>query len=46
MQENFFFDAEQLEEVGVGIIAPAGLNTNYDVFAFYSKALAFPDYFG
>ena len=46
MQENVFFDAEQLMEAGVGITAPTGLNTSHNVFAFYSKALSFPDYFG
>ena len=46
MQENILFDADQMVESGVGIIAPTGLNTSHDVFAFYSRALAFPDYFG
>ena len=46
MQENILFDADKMLESGVGIIAPADLNASHDVFAFYSKALAFPDYFG
>ena len=46
MQEKILFDADQMVASGVGIIAPADLNTSHDVFAFYSKVLAFPDYFG
>jgi len=46
MEECVFFDAEQMIESGVGIVAPTGLKTSHDVFAFYSKALSFPDYFG
>ena len=46
MQDNILFDAEQMIESDVGIVAPPNLNAKDDVFMFYRNALSFPDYFG
>ena len=46
MQECMLFDAEHMIQEKRGIVAPLGMQSSDEIFAFYSSALSFPDYFG